>query len=243
MIFKLGLVDGLIFWFNLKKPGKPGQRFPGISSKVFWRRNGYDTTTLREIFLDNQYEMAEPRLGAVKFIIDAGANIGISSIYFHEKYPDAHVFAIEPEAENFSLLKKNSSNYPRIIPFHGALWYSETSLEVIDQGLGNRGFCVGDISNQTSNNVVESMSVSAIMKAHNLDIVDIVKIDIEGGEKELFLHNTDWIKKARCIIIELHDRIVPDCSKVFFEAIKNIPYRMEMNGENIFIFNQNLMNY
>mgnify|MGYP000361339186 CR=1 FL=1 len=55
---------------------------------------------------------------------------------------------------------------------------------------------------------------------------DLLKIDIEGAEKELFSENTDyWLGKVNMIIIELHDWMRKDCSKNFYSAIKKYKYK------------------
>jgi hypothetical protein len=51
-----------------------------------------------------------------RVILDAGANIGLTSVYFAKKYPHARIVAIEPEASNFDVLTRNVRPYPSIIP-------------------------------------------------------------------------------------------------------------------------------
>lgn len=72
MIQKLGLLNGLLFWYNLKIKKNPSAMFPGINAEISWRRNGYDETTIREILLDNQYDLPVNDLEDVNIIIDAG---------------------------------------------------------------------------------------------------------------------------------------------------------------------------
>ena len=61
-------------------------------------------------------------------IIDLGANIGLSSLYFHFHFPKAIVYALEPVPDNFSLLKKNSLGKDKIVAFHKAIWDSSVDL-------------------------------------------------------------------------------------------------------------------
>ena len=55
-----------------------------------------------------------------------------------------------------------------------------------------------------------------------------MKIDIEGGEKELFSHNTEWLAKAGTLIVELHDRFKPGCKQTFLDAVS--PYGFKGYG-------------
>ena len=68
--------------------------------------------------------------------------------------------------------------------------------------------------------------------------IDIIKIDIEGSEKEVFAIHTDlWLPKTKTLIIELHDRIVPGCSKTVFKQISKYDFSMEIMGQNLLLNN------
>jgi FkbM family methyltransferase len=73
-------------------------------------------------------------------IIDAGANIGLTSVVYANRYPEARVIAIEPEVSNFQLLKENAASYPNIELVHGALWKENTKLRILDPGSGSWAF-------------------------------------------------------------------------------------------------------
>ena len=97
-----------------------------------------DVRTCKKIFVDQEYDfLMDPPPVA---IIDAGANIGLASIYFASKYPAARVIAIEPEQSNFELLQKNVAPYSNIIPLQAALWNTNEEINLIDPGLGKWGF-------------------------------------------------------------------------------------------------------
>jgi len=74
------------------------------------------------------HEYGFPFDGTPKLIIDAGANIGISALYFAQRFPDAKIYAIEPEEGNFELLKKNCNGRPNIILKKAALWNHSTRV-------------------------------------------------------------------------------------------------------------------
>src|SRR5688572_6336531 len=75
----------------------------GLKHPLWLRLKTSDLPTLQKVWRDEEYRFD----GDPKFIVDAGANIGIASIYFATKFPNARVIAIEPEPENFTLLEKN----------------------------------------------------------------------------------------------------------------------------------------
>jgi len=61
-------------------------------------------------------------------IVDAGANIGLASICFANKYANATIIAVEPEQSNFELLEENVAPYPNIVPVQAALWYEDSEV-------------------------------------------------------------------------------------------------------------------
>ncbi len=88
----------------------------------------------REIFIKQHYEFLVKKSPEV--IIDAGANIGLASIYFANKYPKAKIIAIEPEKGNFAILKKNVSPYSNIFLIQAVLWNKNEKINLLDPGLG-----------------------------------------------------------------------------------------------------------
>jgi FkbM family methyltransferase len=73
-------------------------------------------------------------------IIDAGANIGLSALFFANKYPDAKIFAIEPEETNYKLLELNTKPYNNVCLIKAALWDSVRKIHLFDTGLGKDGY-------------------------------------------------------------------------------------------------------
>jgi hypothetical protein len=75
-----------------------------------------------------------------------------------------------------------------------------------------------------------------LVNMYNLETIDILKIDIEGAEKELFTYNYEnWLQKVRCIVIELHDLYRPGCATAFFKAISSREFSIFCKGEDIVI--------
>ena len=72
-----------------------------------------------QVFLDNEYDFRAVERPQV--IVDAGANIGLASILFANRYPQAKILAIEPEHDNFNLLADNVRSYDNIVPLQAAL--------------------------------------------------------------------------------------------------------------------------
>ena len=96
------------------------------------RTNTADTYVFREVFLQKAYDLGFLNLHPGT-IIDGGANVGYASIFFAITYPQARIFAIEPEESNFKMLLRNVRFYRNIIPIHAALWHRDEELQILDR--------------------------------------------------------------------------------------------------------------
>ena len=208
-------------------------RGDGLVSPILVRVPSSDAAAYEQIFLQEEYHFEVARPPAV--IVDAGANIGLASIYFAIRYPSALIFAIECEKSNFEMLRLNVKQYGNIIPIQAALWNSDGELNIVDPGLGKWGFmtaekCVdGELAAK-----VPALTLKTIMRNHEISHIDILKVDIEGAELEVFGDSLPWIDSIDTIIAEMHDRLKPGCERVFANATANFPERWSQ-GENIFV--------
>jgi hypothetical protein len=197
-------------------------------------RNNYDLLTVYEIFQEefynlNNFEQSKFIKNYYKMIlknkkkpliIDCGANIGSSSIYFRKMYKDSFIVSIEPELKNFSLLKnnfidKNSEIINKAISCDGKNYFLNYSNDP-------RGFKI--VKNSTFAQT-ESLTVDNILEKHNEKCLPfIIKIDIEGFEENLFSTNYNWLSNFPIIIIEIHDWLIPgkNNSKNFLKSLNEI---------------------
>lgn len=193
-------------------------RPPLARSPCFVRCPSSDGAVYQQIFLNREYDF-EVRFPP-RVIIDAGANIGLASVYFAARFPEARIIAIEPENSNVELLRLNTREYPNVVVVHGALWSRDEQLHVIDRRLGKWGFMTAPVDDTPPQGDVvaqetRGITVPALLDAYGIVHVDIFKIDIEGAEKELFEHCEAWIGRVDALIVELHDRMKPGCSDSF----------------------------
>jgi FkbM family methyltransferase len=206
----------------------------GFDHPVHMRLKTTDLVTFRKIFIDREYGLElsnEPR-----WIIDAGANVGFASMFFARRYPGAKIVAIEPERENFALLQKNVRPYPNIIPMQAALWERTATLDLVDPGIGPWAFQVHEQGRAPTGKLVgtiAAVTVADLQKTHGMKTVDILKVDIEGGEKEVFDHSDGWLDSVGVVLIELHDRFKPGCTETFERRTRDFEFR-EQRGETIF---------
>ncbi len=222
------------YWLALKTKlaGAPYERqVQTPTGPIFLRLKTSDLNAYDKVFLQHDY--AFPVSATPSVIVDAGANIGFASIYFARKYPQARILAIEPELSNFRLLERNVQPFKNVVPVHAALWREDTTMDVVDPGIGHWGFQVTTDAAGRRVETVEALSVPTLMRRYGVDHIDIFKVDIEGAEKELFESAEGWINRVGSIMIELHDRLKPGCTETFSRAAAGFPVE-EKKGENIF---------
>lgn len=154
-------------------------------------------------------------------IIDAGAYIGLSTVYYATKYPRALILAIEPNQENFEILVKNTSRYRNVKPINAALWHKETQLNLIDGGTGAWGYMATEMDLGETLGQVQGVTIKWLMEEYCFNYIDILKIDIEGGELEVFASSQAWIDRVGVVLVELHERKKPGCTMIVRSALGN----------------------
>lgn len=221
----------------LKMKGRRKISVPGIRFPIMLRGGNADKITFREIFMRKEYAVDLPPALKPEFIIDGGANIGFTSVFLANRYPQARILSIEPDGDNFTTLVENTKSYPGITPVQSALWHRREVIHVVDRGYGERGFMIDRDADGTT---LQATSVAELMADYNFPRVDILKMDIEGSEKEVFAEGySQWLPLTRCLIIELHDRMKPGCSTALFKAITQYDFSMSIRGENLIFINNN----
>ncbi len=192
-----------------------------------------DVPLLYHIFVEKEYGITPQK--EPSFIIDAGANVGFTAVYFANRFPKARIIAIEPETSNFKLLQENTQAYPNVRCIKAGVWNSSTQLRISNLEKDSKwGFQVEETTS-TGPDTCPAVSINDLLKEEKKKKIDIAKIDIEGSEKELFEKNYQWLSKTNLIVIEFHDRMKPGCSKPFWEAVKNMKFKHYKKRKNVIL--------
>lgn len=229
--------------------------------RSFWYRENSvgDKGVLQQIFVNGDYVISHWPQGRrlleyhqqyahqqASLIVDAGANIGASAVFFAQTYENAIVFAIEPDEMNGRLLTQNTQSLACVV-FHGAIAAEDGVLALVDPGRSDWGFMTARVDSLDSSHhqKIPSICPQSILNHPQVRHARplIFKIDIEGGEENLFSTNTDWLKEFPLVIIELHDWMLPfsGSSQNFLKAIAQYDFDLVHRGENIFLFNRALL--
>jgi FkbM family methyltransferase len=192
---------------------------PQSRNPVYLRMDTSDFCAYRDvlIFKSKPYE---PHVEGFdpKTIVDVGAHIGMASILFALKYPMARIVAVEPEPANFAALIRNTTPYKNISPLQAAVWREDGEVSLGASDAHPKGaFEIVDNGPLQ----VRAMTMETIMREMDVDSIDLLKMDIEGAEKEVF-DSCPWIENVHVLAIELHDRVRPGCGVIVKKAAKGL---------------------
>jgi FkbM family methyltransferase len=205
-------------------------RVPGVRTPLLCRTFGSDHRVLRGVFGRQHYEIAlqdSPQL-----IIDGGANIGYTSIYFANKYPGALIIAVEPDPENCALFRKNCAAYPNIELIQGALWTSSTDLVIENPTAESWAFRVVEAPSST-NRSFKGFTVADILARSGKRHIDLLKLDIEGSEEQLFSSNyANWIGCVKNLMVEVHGQ---RCREIVLGATKDRGFSVFQSGQYVIL--------
>lgn len=186
------LNDGSMIELALK-----GERGP-----VRCRLRRSDIFTLAEIFAEGVYRPALP-LPEKPFIVDAGANVGIASVWFKARCPDARIVAFEPDAENAAIARANLA----------ALTDCELVATALDRVAGRARLHRGDHDavhslvdegSGAGSVEVETVTLAEFMTGRAETRIDVLKLDVEGAELRVLEGMGDWLLRTDLVIGELH---------------------------------------
>lgn len=183
-----------------------------------------DIRTLEQIFIRSQY--AVPVSPAPRTILDAGANLGASALFFAARWPDAAIAAIEPEPSNFALLQTNTRRTPMISAVFGALWSSDMPLHITNPGSEKWSFRFTTGQSSAGAAAVPGFSIPSLLDRFRWHRLDLLKIDIEGAEREVFDSHPGWLARVGTLMIEIHEDLSPGA----MAAVQNATRQAGMTG-------------
>lgn len=183
-----------------------------------------DIFILHEVLAFESYKVSENSIDplSVKTIVDCGAKIGITALYMASRYPNARIICIEPDPKNFELLQLNIENEDRISAVQAALVGINEGPVYLTQDRPAWGNGVADGPGDGTSIEVAAITMDELAAQFEIDTIDILKVDIEGAEEDVFAR-PGFMSKVRFIAIELHnaytlDRFQKDIAPMGFNA-------------------------
>jgi FkbM family methyltransferase len=203
-------------------------RVPGQVRPVECRRHTSDIYTLLQVFgrRDSLFGVAAEPVT----VLDLGANVGFSSLLYASTYRNVRVLAVEPSSENCAAFVRNCGPDSRIELLQAAVWPRPSWLAIENPADAPDAFRVVEVGEAVPG-AVRAVTVADLL-ARVGGKADIVKMDIEGAERELFAAaDTSWLDNVGVLMVEVHDRMRPGCTEALELALAARPHRRSQQGE------------
>jgi FkbM family methyltransferase len=178
-----------------------------------------------EVVVRGEYDFDLP--AAATAIVDAGANVGVTACWYAWRYPGCRVVAVEPEPSNFALLAANAARRPAVTAVRAAVWPASGTVRLLDPHEGAWAFRVGSADARgdagSSGDGVAAVTLDGLLAGHGLGHVDLLKVDVEGAELDIFRGPLGFLDRVDAVAAELHDHLRPGCTRAFFAAVADFP--------------------
>ena len=195
---------------------------------ILLRPGTSDLLCFRQVFVRDEYGPVLDNVRDPKLIVDCGANIGLTSAVLAHRFPNAKIIAVEPDEANYHLATRNLEQYgSRITLLKAAIWSHACGMQMIPSSV--EGSYWGQRVAETSDGAVRGIDIPGLLEFAKADRIDLLKIDIEGAEKQLFSEGAGrWLAYVDNIVIELHG---PECEQAVNRALEGFRFRTETSGE------------
>lgn len=200
------------YFFSLK------MKIQDVSFTFFLRKGTSDIPVFEQVILNNEYSVLLPCLKKITpnalSIIDAGGNIGLTSIYLTGNFSNSQIIALEPSLENIAQAQKNFDiNKLTNINLIPKGLYTKSTFLVPDRSFRDGqdwSFALKE-SEDAKDNGIPTISLSELIEDAGWETVDLLKIDIEGGEAPL-LRDDDFLntisKSVKLLAMEVHPEVI-----------------------------------
>ncbi len=232
---RLGLRNTMQIFFRGRIAGKDCVlRLPG--GYIFHFEGGRDGVVCH--FYLEGLRLLESGEFPIRRILDGGANIGTETLRFLLHHPQAEVAAVEVAGRNFRLLHRNFEWEARVKVIHAALWPEAGELRVRQYGQDMQEFRV---EAGPEGEAVEGLTIPQVMELMGWQAIDVLKLDIEGAEYELFTRNFEgWIDRVNAFVFEVPDHDRPGTVQAIFKALGGSRYNAYVSGENLVLVKEGL---
>jgi FkbM family methyltransferase len=208
-------------------------RITGFPSPVFFRDQSSDPLAIHQVFALREYEVLTGERD-VRFILDLGANIGCATLFLLRHHPEASVVVVEPDPANMAVCRRNLAAFGDRVRFVQAGVWSQSVPMVVSRGEYRDGaewsFQVRPARPGESPEF-QAKTVAELIADAGFPRVDILKMDIEAAEAEVFRTGSDeWLPRVRTLIVEFHGT---ECEAAAATALSRYRHVRERSGENV----------
>jgi FkbM family methyltransferase len=123
-----------------------------------------------------------------------------------------------------------------VILIRAALWSKSEPLTLVEPAAEKWAFSIKRSKDHDGEVAIPGITMDDLMRQFDISRVDLLKVDIEGAEKEVFgSGTTSWLDRVSTIAIELHDWKKPGCAMAFYSALIGRNFTQTIRGENLIV--------
>jgi len=180
----------------------------------------------KDIFVDEDYKFITSSVRPV--ILDCGSNVGTSLLYFAENFPNAKIIGFEADSMIANISKENLSRngITNVKVINKAVWVNSNGIDFSIEGADG-----GSIKGSNNLKKIESIRLRDFLQSEN--IVDLLKIDIEGAESDVLIDCADSLFNVKKIFVEYHSwSNIPQNLSNILEILESNNFRYYIEGIN-----------
>jgi FkbM family methyltransferase len=229
---RFGLVRGTRVGTAVRKLEYAGHRGDLIAiplagePPITGRAGTHDGAVFRQTYVWRELDAPFPF--TPETIVDAGANIGVTTRYLAHRFPEAQLISLEIDESNLALLRHNTAHLRQVTIRPQALWGRRTRVTIENPDGASDGYRAVE----RPDGDIEAIGVEELLDESGIRTLDLLKMDIEGSEKDVFTRAPErWLHRVRMILVELHERYRPGCRAALARVIRAGHYRVMRSGE------------
>lgn len=186
-----------------------------VSIHILLRRNTSDIPVFNQVFRQQEYlpivKLFKEKNYEMLTMIDAGSNIGLTSLFFLSYFPKLKILAVEPNKANYNQLGKNIklSCNTSVIPLLAGVWYKKTFLAP-NYEYGDKRHWAFSLKEKRNvdDELIECFALQDLISDFGFPKIDFLKVDVEGAEDMIFLNEEppEFLNVVNCVAIEIHNK-------------------------------------
>lgn len=205
--------------------------------QILLRKGSSDLKVFRQIIINEEFKNVVQLIRQhdikIKNVIDAGANIGLTTLYLKAHFPDAEVLCVEPDDSNQTQLLQHITlnNLANVDLIRGGVWSHNSWLNIDNTFRDGLEWSRRLQPSETERGNIPVYSINHMLAEKQWDSIDLLKMDIEGAEETVFSESSDltFLNKTKVITIEVHNML--EVGHRIVEVLQEYNYKLYFSGE------------
>jgi len=203
--------------YSLSAAGEGLSRLSRSGEQFYLRNSGSDALVFREIFLKEEYaallKLLQMNNIKVRTVADIGANIGLAGRYFLRHLKPGRMLCVEPYGPSFDICNMNLGGRPGVTLVNKAIWSTPVpELNLHRHFRDGQDWSIAATEKQGSLQVgkASAITLGQVLEMEDYSTIDLLKVDIEGGEQEIFSPDADtaFLENVKVVCVELHMEMI-----------------------------------